>query len=134
MSGIDFLPLWRLRNPTVCQEQTWNPEKLDGFNSVWIWRPENQGRYWYISYFKGQRRKNKTSHFKHWGRNKEMHFFFYVLIYSGPHLIGWYLIGEVNLLCWVHQFKRQSHLKIPSQTFPDILGIIQALLGNWIDR
>ena len=105
--------LWRLRNLTVCQEQTW--------------RPENQGRYWYISYSKGQRRRNETSHYKHWVMNIEIHFSFYVLIYSGPHLMGWCLIEEVNLLCWVHQFKWQSHFKIPSQTFPDIMGIIWAL-------
>lgn len=39
--------LWRLRKTTVCCLKAGNPGNLVIQFSVWVWRPKNQGSWWY---------------------------------------------------------------------------------------
>lgn len=70
---------------------SWRLRKAGGSISVQVQRPENQGSWWY----KFQSRGDETHILVQTGRQevKGANFFFlYLLFYSGPQQIGWYLL------------------------------------------
>ena len=65
--------MWMLRSPIICCLQ---PDAQENWccNSVWVWRPENQGSQWCKSKSEGRRMWDEVSQLKQWSRKKRDEF------------------------------------------------------------
>lgn len=84
---------------------SWRSWKAGGVIAVWVWRPENQGSWWYKFQSKGRRRQ--VSQLMQSGRERENSVFLCLFVLFSPS-VDWLMpthTWEGNLFYLVHQLK-----------------------------